>query len=138
MIYLLQGWGLGISQQTGIWKLLQFIDQLVLKRYFLFLEAIASLVVTFSLSHSVTHSLTQLPFSQTSYNFNLSLPSSFILLLSVLSILIWSFLVQFILMQSFYINPFLCNPLISNSFPNQSFKILFFPVPLFEIKIFSI
>ena len=38
------------------------------------------------LTQSVTHSVTQLPFSQTSYNISLSLPSSFILLLTVLFI----------------------------------------------------
>ena len=137
MIYLLQGWGLGISQQTGIRKLLQFIDQLVLKRYFLFLEAIASLVVNFSLSHSLTHSV----------SYHLVKPliiSTFLFLLhSYYCYLSYQFsfdpfLYNSFLCNPFIFNPFLCNPLISNSFPNQSFKILFFPVPLFEIKIFSI
>ena len=80
-----------------------------------FLEAIASLVVTFSLSHSVTHSLTH----------NLVKP----FMISAFPFILHTIANCFI--HSHY--PFLSDPY--QILFNQSFDTLFFPIQLFDIQI---
>ena len=79
----------------------------------IFLEAIASLVVTFSLIHSVSHSVSHLPFSRNPYNFNPSYTSYH----SNHSLFInYPFLSKSFQSNQFQSNPFHSNPFQSNPF----------------------